>query len=214
MRTLDLETWPRREHFRLFSEFNHPHFGLSANVDVTALRKYLREHRHSFSVTVVYLITRAANAIPEFRLRIRGNTVVEHELVDPSFTILVGNELFGFCAMAYDADFPRFVQAAAAQMEHAKAHPILGEQGARDDVLYMTAFPWVSFTGFMHPMQQHPADSIPRFAFGKVFGDGKLRQMPLQVQGHHALMDGLHVGRFYTLLQELLSHPELALRSN
>ena len=31
--------------------------------------------------------------------------------------------------------------------------------------------------------------------------------MPLAVQVHHALMDGVHVGRFYALMQEYLSEP-------
>jgi chloramphenicol O-acetyltransferase len=31
-------------------------------------------------VATVYVITRAANAIPEFRYRIRGGEVVEHEI--------------------------------------------------------------------------------------------------------------------------------------
>jgi chloramphenicol O-acetyltransferase type A len=35
--------------------------------------------------------------------------------------------------------------------------------------------------------------------------------MPLDVQGHHGLIDGLHVGRFYRRLQELLDDPESAL---
>ena len=37
MRHINLETWPRHEHFRIFSAFNHPHFGMCANVDLTML---------------------------------------------------------------------------------------------------------------------------------------------------------------------------------
>jgi len=36
MRYLDMETWPRREHFKLFNAYEHPHFGITANVDLTA----------------------------------------------------------------------------------------------------------------------------------------------------------------------------------
>jgi chloramphenicol O-acetyltransferase len=32
---------------------------------------------------------------------------------------------------------------------------------------FYTAIPWVSFTSFAHPMNLQPADSIPRFAWGK-----------------------------------------------
>jgi chloramphenicol O-acetyltransferase type A len=33
--------------------------------------------------------------------------------------------------------------------------------------------------------------------------------MPLSVQGHHAVVDGLHVGRFYDAFQKLLDQPAL-----
>jgi chloramphenicol O-acetyltransferase type A len=31
--------------------------------------------------------------------------------------------------------------------------------------------------------------------------------MPLSVQVHHALMDGIHVGRYYEKFQAYLDHP-------
>jgi chloramphenicol O-acetyltransferase type A len=55
---------------------------------------------------------------------------------------------------------------------------------------------WVSFTSFKHPIHSQPADSVPRFAWGKLFEDGEYFKMP-SVQAHHALMDGVHMGRFF-----------------
>jgi chloramphenicol O-acetyltransferase type A len=60
-------------------------------------------------------------------------------------------------------------------------------------------------------MQFHPADSIPRFAWGKYFQEGDTWKMPLSVQGHHAVMDGIHMGRYYETLQGYLHHPEVVL---
>ena len=75
----------------------------------------------------------------------------------------------------------------------------------------MTAILWVSFTSFTHPMQLHPADSIPRFAWGKTFEEGKSLKMPLSVQGHHALMDGIHMAKFYSEMEDYLQQPEVVL---
>jgi catechol 2,3-dioxygenase-like lactoylglutathione lyase family enzyme len=61
------------------------------------------------------------------------------------------------------------------------------------------------------PLQLHPADSIPRFAWGKRFEDGNYLKMPLSVQGHHALMDGIHMGEFYAEVQGYLHQPEVGL---
>ena len=208
MRTIDKQTWNRREHYEFFKTFNHPHFNMCANMDLTKTYTYIREKDLSFTAVIIYLISRTANEITEFRLRIRGEDVVEHETVSPSATILVDNDLFGFCSIDYCQDFAEFSRRTAAQIKAAKEHLSLSDPPGRDDLLFMTAIPWVSFTSFTHPMRQHPADSIPRFAWGKYFEESGKLKMPLSVQGHHALMDGIHLSRFYEHIQNYLLHPE------
>lgn len=211
MRKIDLQTWSRREHFKLFNTFDHPHFNMCANVDLTRFRPYVKEHGFSLSAAIIYVIARAANAIPEFRYRMRDGEIVEHETVSPSVTILVDNDLFSFCTIDYSQDFSEFAGRAARQIATVKNNPTLDDPPGRDDLLYMTALPWVSFTSFAHPMRLHPADSIPRFAWGKYFEAGGLLKMPLSVQGHHALMDGIHMGRFYAEIQEYYQSPDSVL---
>jgi len=63
----------------------------------------------------------------------------------------------------------------------------------------------------MHPMHLHPADSVPRIAWGKFFEDGEFLKMPLGVQVHHALVDGVHMGRFYEKVQDYLHHSDVFL---
>jgi chloramphenicol O-acetyltransferase type A len=207
MRYINLETWSRHEHFKVFSTFDYPHFSMCANVDLTAFYPIVKQRGISFNVATVYVLARAANAIPEFRYRIRGGEVVEHEIVNPSTTILTDEDVFSFCTFDYIENFSEFAARAAEQIAYVKEDPTLKDEPGRDDLLYMTAIPWVSFTSFMHPLHLHPADSVPRFAWGKRFEDGDLLKMPLSVQGHHALMDGMHMGRFYAEVQDYLHHP-------
>jgi chloramphenicol O-acetyltransferase type A len=207
MRTIDMQTWSRRQHFKVFSAFDHPHFDMCANVDLTAFYPFVRKRGLIFTVAIVYVIARASNAIPEFRQRIREGNVVEHEIVNPSATILVDEDLFSFCTFDYIEDFSEFAPRAAERIAYVKEHPTLEDEQGQDDLLFMSAIPWVSFTSFTHPMHLNPADSVPRFAWGKFFKDGELLKMPLGVQVHHALMDGIHVGRFYAEVQDYLYHP-------
>jgi chloramphenicol O-acetyltransferase type A len=93
------------------------------------------------------------------------------------------------------------------KMAYVKTHPTLKDASKDDDMLFMTAIPWVSFTSFMHPINMHPCDTIPRFAWGKYFMEGERVRMPLSVQGHHAVMDGLHMARFYEKIQSYLDEP-------
>ena len=208
MRYVDIQSWPRRDHFEFFSTFDHPHFNLCANMDLTAFYPAVKARGVSFTAAIVYVLARAANAVPEFRYRLLDGKVVEYEVVSPSITVLHDEELFGFCRIDYTEDFAVFAARAAERMAYAQAHPTLDDGPDADDLLFMTAIPWVSFTSFMHPIHLDPPDSIPRFAWGKFFGDDRLLQMPLSVQAHHALMDGLHMGRYYAKVQDYLHHPD------
>ncbi len=211
MRTVDLLTWSRCDHFKKFLAFDHPHFGMCANVDLTKFYPVVKRGGHSISVAIVYVLARAANAIPEFRYRIRGEEVVEHDVVHPSFTVLSTEDRFGFCMVDYCEDYSAFALRAAEAIAFVKQHPTLKDPPGHDNLLFMTALPWVSFTSFMHPMHLNPADSVPRFAWGKFFKESKHWKMPLDVQAHHALMDGIHMGRFYSEVQDNLDHPEIVL---
>ena len=211
MHTIDMQTWPRREHFKTFNSFDHPHFGMCANVDLTTFKPFVKQQGYSITVAIIYLITRTANAIPEFRYRIRSEAVIEHEVVHPSTTTLAMDDLFTFTYFEYTEDFSKFAERAAQEIAYRQRHPTLENVPDRDDFLYMTAIPWVSFTSFMHPMNLQPVDCIPRFAWGKFFEEGGRLKMPLGVQAHHALMDGVHMGRFYSVIQEHFDQPEAAL---
>lgn len=208
MRQLNLKTWPRREHYKLFRTFDHPHFNMCANVDLTTFYPTVKQRGVSLTAAIVYVLSRAANTVPEFRYRIRGEEVIEHESVHPSFTILVEEDLFSFCTVNYSEDFSEFAAMTAQVIANVKEHPTLSDEPGQDNLLYMTALPWVSFTSFMHPMQLHPADSVPRFAWGKIFPEGESLKMPLSVQGHHALMDGIHMARYYAEVQDYLHQAE------
>jgi len=208
MRTIDLETWPRNEHFKTFHTWTSPHFNLCANIDLTEFKVYIKEREISFNIAIVYLLARTANAIPEFRYRIRGEVVVEHEVVHPSTTIMAQEDLFTFCSFQYSEDFSKFAAHAEERISYVRENPTLDDGPDADDLLFMTAIPWVSFTSFMHPLDLNPVDSVPRFAWGKFFSDGGQLKMPLSVQGHHALMDGIHMGRFYEKAQLYLHHPQ------
>ena len=208
MKYIDMDSWPRRKHFEVFNVFDYPHFNVCADVEVTEFQPAFKDVSISFTLGLTYALARAANSIPEFRYRIREGRVIEHEIVHPSITILLEDETFSFCTLKYVDDFPKFILDAEKVVSRIKEKPVLEDSPGQDDLLYLTSIPWISFTGFMHPIHMHPVDSIPRIAWGKIFQKDSSLHMPLSVQGHHALMDGLHAGRYFSRVQELLDYPE------
>ncbi|MEA2081852.1 MAG: chloramphenicol acetyltransferase [Elusimicrobiota bacterium] len=206
MKHIDIDNWKRKKHFEFFSAMDYPQFSLCADVDVTVTREYVKKNAVSFFKAVLYMATSAANEVPELRQRIRGKKVVEHDAVHPSFTMLGENEIFSYCFVEYCGDFSEFAKRTAMAMKKTEENPGI-ENPERDDLLYITSIPWVSFTNITHPIHMHPADSVPRISWGKFYKRGDNLLMPVSLQAHHALVDGLHSGRFYSGLQEKLDNP-------
>ncbi len=209
MKHIHLDNNHRKKHFEFFKKMNHPHFNICANVNISAVLPFLKKNALPFTPTLVFLVAKTANLIPEFRQRIREDGIVEHELVHPSFTVLTEvADVFSFCEVPFQKDFKSFVEQASIQIAKRKEYPSLEDAEGRDDYLFLSSIPWVSFTSFQHAMAYHPSDSVPRIAWGKYFEENEVVKLPISVQVHHALVDGRHVGHFFQKIQELVQFPE------
>lgn len=212
----DIMSSPRREHFELFRSFEIPFFNVCADVDVTALRKLCRfSEAPSFFAASLYLSMTALNDEPVFRLRLRDSDppVVCHDVVHASATVLLDDDSFAFSDIPFHRSFEQFAAGCQAGIEAARSRPVkLAAQPDRDDLVYYTVLPWVSFTSFAHARRLGRDDSVPRIAVGRYRPESNGRWlMPVSIEAHHALADGLHVGRFFEQLQKLLDRPEPAL---
>ena len=201
MRIIRFEDPHRRKHFEFFRGLDQPHFSVTANVDVTELR---RNRELKLTPAIVYVLARAANELAELRWRIRGDEVVEHDVVHPSFAVRTDvSDVFSFCEVAYRPSMEEFIADAVVRMEERRRSPSFEDEPGRDDYLFMSALPWVAFTAVTHAMHYHPVDSVPRITWGKIFAANDRELMPLSIQAHHALVDGLHVGLFFERAQQL-----------
>lgn len=213
MKYIDVKNWNRKDHFNHFKQLDYPHFSICGNIDITNFCRYIKENELPFFISVLYASSKAANNIKEFRFRIRDERVVEHEIVSPSFTVLTEGEVFSFCSVNYIDNFKNFKDNTSMEIEKVRNNISLEDQPGRDDLIYITSIPWISFTNVTHPIQMNPVDSIPRIAWGKYFEENGRIKLPLSVQAHHALVDGLHVGQFFNTFQEILDNPAKYLSS-
>jgi len=207
MKFIDIENWNRRDHFNYFNQLDYPHFNICGNLDITKFYRYIKENGLPFFISVLYASTKVANNVKEFRFRIREDKVIEHEIVSPSFTVMTDEEVFSFCTANFIDDFKEFKNNTLKLIENAKKNISVEDEIGRDDLLYITSIPWISFTNITHPIHMNPIDSIPRISWGKYFEENGKISLPISIQAHHALVDGIHVGRFYQFFQEILSNP-------
>ena len=207
-RYLDLETWSRKELFDFFIGYAHPYFNVTAQIEVTNLREFIRARKVKLSHVLHYCALRAANEIEPFRYRLKEGKVFVYDKIDGGTTVLLPNESFSYAYFDFDPDFAAFANG----MEKAVTELISGtgklKPTMRDDVIYHTTLPWISFTSFAHARTGGRGESIPRIVFGKITNSNERQVLPISVEVHHALMDGLHVGRYVARLEEALRDPE------
>ena len=205
---LDLTNWARRDLFEFFRNYERPHFNICTRLDVTRLLNLLREHPGvSVSLAYLYFALRVANEIEPFRYRLKEGKVIVHDVINGGTTVLLPNESFSYAYFDYQKDFEKFFLAAGESIKRVQADGLL-KPSMREDLIYFTVLPWVSFTSFAHARTPGRGDSVPRIAFGKFAEENARTLLPISVEVHHALMDGLHVGRYLNRFEEALAEPE------
>ena len=98
-RVIDMEKDLRREQFQLFSGYSFPYAGVTVQLDVTALELRLRAEHKPIFLTMLYVIHRAVNRVPELRRRIEDGQVVEYDECPVSFTEMKPDGSYAYCRM-------------------------------------------------------------------------------------------------------------------
>jgi chloramphenicol O-acetyltransferase type A len=201
---VDPKNWKRREHYELFRKYERPFFSVTVEVDVTRVwNRRRRPSGPSFFLTSLFLMLRTVNEIEAFRLRLRRRGVWLHDRVAVGPTILRADETFGFARLEAGGSLDQFAAAGRAAIARAAGRKALEPMKNTDDIVFHSVLPWLRFTSFSNALPGD--DSIPRIVFGKCAPTGRTVSMPVAVEVHHALVDGLDVARFFERFQANLA---------
>jgi len=210
---INLNTWKRKKHFDFFRKFDYPHFNICADIEITETYKYVKQNKLSIFPSVLFAVMKTCNHFEEFRYRITGKRIKIYDKVHPGITLLVEGDVYGNCLIEYKDNYKEFLNLYNTAVTNAKKKLVIGEkQKNRDDLIYISSLPWLSFTSVTNPAIHNATDSIPRIIWGKQFRRGKKILMPLSVQVNHCLMDGIHVSKYFFKLREFFSEPEKTFR--
>ena len=206
-RYIDIATWPRRDTFEFFRGFDKPYFNVGTSLDVTNLVAEIRK-RPGFSLSLAYhyFALRVVNEIEPFRYRLRGDQVLVHEVIHGGTTLLLPDETFIMSYFDYQEEFEQFMNDAMKAIDEQRAAAAFDPR-PEDNRIHFSVLPWIAFTSFSHARNWGREDSVPKMAFGKISEVNGRRMMPFSVEVHHALMDGITVGRYLDRLQEMLLNP-------
>ncbi len=211
---LDLDTWSRKSLFLFFKTYDQPFFQICAPLPVGPTHQWCKQTDTSYFLATWYCCLRAINDVAAFRYRMRGEQVWVHDTIDIGTTVLLDDESFTFCYFDHAETFQRFAPAAQNRLDALKqGQKNLDPRKDRDDFIYGSVIPWIPFTSIAHARRLDALDSAPKITFGKYHQQGDQLVMPVSVEAHHALMDALHVARFFERFTHYLERPETWLQT-
>ncbi|MEJ8323751.1 type A chloramphenicol O-acetyltransferase [Kosakonia sacchari] len=209
---VDLSRWARKEHFEAFQTFAQCTFSQTVQLDITALLKHLKAVGWKIYPTLIFLIAKIVNKHTEFRMAIKDNELVIWNDIHPCYTIFHDEtETCSSLWSHYDGNIHHFLDIYSEDVaRYGNNLSYLPKEESRENVFFVSANPWVSFTGFNINIANMQNFFAPMFTIGKYYQQGEKVLLPLAVQVHHAVCDGFHVSRLINELQamcdDLLRH--------
>ena len=204
---LDIENWPRKEHFLFFKQFEEPFFGLTVEIDCTKAYEAAKQLKTSFFVYYLHKTLVAVNTIESFRYRIIDDSIYIYDVIDVSATIMREDNTFGFSLIEYSPDYTVFAANSFLEIERIKnSTGLLTREFPNNNLIHFSVIPWVNFSSLSHARSYTFPDSCPKISFGKMMidNDGK-KTMAMSIHVHHGLMDGFHVSQFVDCFQKLMN---------
>lgn len=210
MTPIDVETWPRREHFEHFLRASPCTWAMTVQVDVTRLAARLRESDRKTYLAQLWLLSTVVNRHAEFRM-----TLDEHgapavwDVVHPLFTVFnPAAETFSGVWAPYESDFAAFHDGALPLLAaYRDSTSYLPQEDRPANTFDVSSLPWTSFTS----LDLHVKDAwdylAPIFTIGRYVEQDGATMMPLAIQAHHAAVDGFHVARFIGEVTALAADP-------
>ena len=199
---IDESTWERAMHCKVFRDSIEPSFCVTFELDITNFLKKTKSQSLSFTLSMVHAVCKCANDIEAFRYRFMDDKIVLFDRIDTAFTYLnQDTELFKVVNVPFSDDIVEYVEMATKTAKEQKDYftgPL------RNDVFQCSPMPWLAYTHISHTNSGKKDNATPLFDWGKYWEkDGKVL-MPISVQVHHSLVDGVHVGKFADKIQKYL----------
>lgn len=193
---IDMAHYTRRAQFDYFRSLKFPYVGVTVDVDVTEVIRFCREEKRSFYLTFLHAAALAADGVPELRQRIRDGRIIEYSECPTSHVERTDGAGYCYCTLRHHMGLREYFEQAEAARRTCRKNGIK-EDGDAESMLFISTLPWFHYSSLIQPAAGGD-EANPRITWGQYVADqnGEIR-MPVSILAHHALVDGIHLARFY-----------------
>ena len=207
---IDLRTWPRGQMFYYFSKMAPTGYSMTVHVDVTELRKTLKQAGLKFFPTYLWLITKNLNSQIEFKVAEKDDVLGYYDTLTPLYASFHEDDhTFSLMWTEYNEDFSQFYRAYIDHQENfGHNHGVLCQPQTPppENAYTVSCIPWLSFEHFAVHSYENMPYYFPSVEAGKFIERDDRVLMPLSLTCHHATTDGYHIHLFLEALQDDMDH--------
>ena len=200
---IDENNWKRALHCQIFRNSVEPSYCVTFELDISNFLTKIKELEYSFTIALIFAVSKCANEIEEFRYRFVDGQIVLYDKIDTAFTYMNKHtELFKVVNVEMQDTLEEYMASAIEKAENQKEY-FTGPLG--NNVFQFSPLPWVSYTHISHTNSGKKDNATPLFDWGKFFQRDKKWILPFSVQVHHSFVDGIHIGKLVDGLQNYLN---------
>ena len=201
---IDMASWPRREHYRYYTQTLSCGFSMTAPIDVFPVLDFARRSNLHFYGCFIHAIAKTVNQMDCFKMMKDASGFLGiWEAVHPNFTVFhKDTETFSDLWTEYNDDFRIFYNGFESTLDEYGDYPGMKPRPYQPANFFcVSCVPWIEYTSVTQ-MQEGTMPLFPVICFGKYKEDGASAKLPLSIQINHAAADGYHVAKFFEKLQE------------
>jgi len=118
-----MKTWLRAQTYNYFTELvTTTTYSITVTVDITILRRTLKNKQIKFFPAYLYLVTRSIGKQQEFRMALQNGVVGYWDYLTPYYPVLHDDKTITFIWTDYDENFRIFYKNCIADMAHNEKH--------------------------------------------------------------------------------------------
>jgi chloramphenicol O-acetyltransferase type A len=205
MKKIDVNNWNRKSTYEFYKDMDLPRYQITIDLDITGFYQYVKVNHFSFYFSFMWLVLKELNQIDNFKYRFVDKEVYLFDVISPSFTDKVDDgDTFKIVNTNFIDDITKFQELAKKKSREQGNKFINLDDEVRQDLVYISTFPWAKVTHASNPTNVYSKDAVPRIGWAKFERQGEKMMMPLIIEVHHAFVDGFHVGKLINALEKRL----------
>ena len=206
---IDIESWERRDLFKLYTGELKIVMNMTVDVDITTLIKRIKAKGLRFYPTMIWVVSRLMNARDEFKYHLtEEGELIKWDFVSPSYTDFnKETEKFNKFVTEYSPDFKVFYDRVVSDCErHRNESGFIPNQPK--NTFDITCLPWTTYKSLDLHIYGDGKSLFPIVMWGKYREENGKILLPVTAMFHHAVIDGFTLCRFFEELSSFINEFE------